>query len=47
VSGVVSDLLLIESLNLSSLTNSYHKFFLSLLPSTFILAALFEFLKGH
>lgn len=43
MSGVVSDLLLIESLNLSSLTNSYHKFFLSLLPSTFILAALFEY----
>ena len=44
--NIIKDFLLIESLQISSLIDEYHLFFLKILPSVFILAVLIEFLTN-
>ncbi|MBG60552.1 MAG: hypothetical protein CMJ16_08855 [Peredibacter sp.] len=44
MNNIMKDLLLVQSFNLSSLIEEYRLFFLSLLPSVFILAVVIEYL---
>jgi hypothetical protein len=43
MTNLMQDLLLIDSLNIAKLTSDYHEFFLGLIPSVFVLAALIEY----